>query len=268
MEEQNNKLKLPVEAQSRRQRVGTPTGTPTVPSGNASEKDGIILFGLVLFSISILITGYFKIKSAIYKPFAVKTNVSVEQLKYILKSQQDKDTDNDGITDWQEENLYGTSKYLADSDGDGFTDKAEIEAKSHPLDPASTPNNVDSYFPDNTAVQPIDLNIPRSEQNIDNLTPDQIREILITQGGMSKDEVDNIDDETLKKMYNETKQETGIDLESVLKNSPASPQNALSLSASEIRKLLLQSGADQETLDAIDDETLKKMFLENISNSN
>ena len=242
-----------------------------------AHKDKIILFGLVIFSISILITGYFKIKSAIYKPFAVKTNVSVEQLKYILKSQQDKDTDNDGITDWQEENTYHTSKYNTDSDSDGINDKEEILAGSDPNASASTPNNVGSYSPDNTASQPIDFGVPKSEQNTDNLTPDQIREILITKGGVSKEMVDKIDDKTLEKMYNETKQETGIDLESVLKNSPASPelqrgepaspQNALSLSASEIRKLLLQSGADQETLDAIDDETLKKMFLENISNS-
>jgi len=249
------------------------------------HQDGIILFGLVLFSILILIAGYFKIKNTIYQPFATKINPSAENLKNILKSNQDKDTDGDGITDWQEENTYYTSKYLADSDGDGINDKEEISAGSNPLDSASTPSNVGSYNPNDTASQPINLSVPKSEQNTDNLTPDQIREILITQGGMSKDEVDKIDDETLKKMYDETKQETGIDLESALKNSSApssaSPslgaqsgvdssanQGASSLNISEIRALLLQSGADQETLDAIDDETLKNMFLESISNSN
>ncbi len=244
-------------------------------------KDGIIIFGLVIFSISILTVGYFKIKNTIYQPFAAKINPSAEKLKNILKNNQDKDTDGDGIPDWQEENNYHTSKYLADSDGDGFNDKEEVSAGSNPLDPASTPNNVGSYFPDNKAGQPISFGVPKSEQNADNLTADQIREILITQGGMSKDAVDKIDDETLKNMYNETKQETGIDLESVLKNSTSSPnlsgqseansginQDTSLLNVNEIRALLLQNGVDKNMLDAIDDETLKNMFLQGISNSN
>lgn len=38
-----------------------------------------------------------------------------------------KDTDGDGLNDWDELNLYKTSPYLADSDSDGNSDKDEIE---------------------------------------------------------------------------------------------------------------------------------------------
>lgn len=43
-----------------------------------------------------------------------------------------KDTDSDGIPDYQELNLYKTSPYLNDSDSDGFTDKEEIDSNNDP----------------------------------------------------------------------------------------------------------------------------------------
>ena len=36
------------------------------------------------------------------------------------------DTDADGLTDWEEINIYGTSPVLVDTDGDGFSDSQEI----------------------------------------------------------------------------------------------------------------------------------------------
>lgn len=45
------------------------------------------------------------------------------------------DTDNDGISDWDELNVYGTSPYLEDSDSDGHSDLEEIAAKEDPLCP-------------------------------------------------------------------------------------------------------------------------------------
>ncbi len=43
-----------------------------------------------------------------------------------------KDTDSDGLNDWDELNLYKTSPYLADSDSDTFSDKQEIESGNDP----------------------------------------------------------------------------------------------------------------------------------------
>ena len=47
-----------------------------------------------------------------------------------------KDSDEDGLTDADEVNIYGTNPALADTNGDGFTDKAEIYTlKTDPLEP-------------------------------------------------------------------------------------------------------------------------------------
>lgn len=47
------------------------------------------------------------------------------------------DTDHDGILDYDEIAIYGTNPYNADTDGDGFTDGAEILSGHDPLDARS-----------------------------------------------------------------------------------------------------------------------------------
>lgn len=51
----------------------------------------------------------------------------------------DPDDDNDGLTDLDEINLYGTNPLLWDTDGDGYGDGEEMALLSDPLDPLSTP---------------------------------------------------------------------------------------------------------------------------------
>jgi hypothetical protein len=46
-----------------------------------------------------------------------------------------KDTDSDGLNDWDELNLYKTSPYLNDTDSDTFSDKQEIDSGNDPTCP-------------------------------------------------------------------------------------------------------------------------------------
>jgi len=48
----------------------------------------------------------------------------------------EKDSDNDGITDFDEISLYNTDPFSADSDNDGFTDEAEILGGFDPNNPS------------------------------------------------------------------------------------------------------------------------------------
>ncbi|HPG29095.1 MAG TPA: hypothetical protein PLW10_25910, partial [Myxococcota bacterium] len=50
------------------------------------------------------------------------------------------DPDSDGLTNLEEQG-YGTNPTLADTDGDGFGDGAEIAASTDPLDPGSNPGS-------------------------------------------------------------------------------------------------------------------------------
>ena len=52
------------------------------------------------------------------------------------------DSDNDGLSDWEETFVHGTDPLDPDSDGDGFQDGVEVQYGSNPLDPGSIPNLV------------------------------------------------------------------------------------------------------------------------------
>ncbi len=49
------------------------------------------------------------------------------------------DSDNDGLTDYLEHYKYNTNPLIWDTDGDGFSDGAEISSGTDPLNPNSYP---------------------------------------------------------------------------------------------------------------------------------
>lgn len=49
------------------------------------------------------------------------------------------DLDNDGLTDWEEETIYGTDLQDDDTDGDGFSDGLEVDQGFDPTNPRSYP---------------------------------------------------------------------------------------------------------------------------------
>jgi cysteine-rich repeat protein len=51
----------------------------------------------------------------------------------------DIDSDGDGLSDWEEENVHGTNPLDPDSDGDGFADGMEVDFASDPLDSLHIP---------------------------------------------------------------------------------------------------------------------------------
>jgi len=51
----------------------------------------------------------------------------------------DTDDDNDGLTDTDEINVYGTDPLMRDTDGDGLSDGDEIANGLNPLDPTDCP---------------------------------------------------------------------------------------------------------------------------------
>ncbi len=58
---------------------------------------------------------------------------------YRLAMVEDRDRDSDGISDWEEAELYGTAIANADTDGDGFSDGEEIGAGTDPKSQSSKP---------------------------------------------------------------------------------------------------------------------------------
>jgi hypothetical protein len=98
------------------------------------QKAAVVI--LAIFAIFAVVMWGRQFKKSINGPFAYNApnetensaatqNNSDEELK-------NKDTDLDGLSDWDELNLYKTSPYLEDSDSDGFSDKNEIDSGNDP----------------------------------------------------------------------------------------------------------------------------------------
>jgi hypothetical protein len=132
-----------------------------------------------------------------------------------------KDTDKDGLSDWDELNLYKTSPYLEDSDSDGFSDKIEIDENKDPNCPAgrdcsqATPDNFTSTSTsadNSTSVLPSsfspNLNIGTTSESALNsifsgvTNAATLRKMLLG-AGMDKNLLDQISDEELLKSYKE-----------------------------------------------------------------
>lgn len=239
-----------------------------------------------VFGILILFLGFTQIKNKIYKPFdylnknnsnqdlSLQSNVNLEDLKK-------KDTDKDGLSDYDELYIYYTSPYLKDSDSDGILDKAEIEAKTDPNCPVGKICDKSGIFQSPTIggektqegiVEPPALNASS------NLSIEEIKQMLL-KNGVSQEQLNQLDDQTIRKAYEETVKTTGIDPTKITPNYSSNSEIPLTvtgtnetlnlgnnpidlqgMSVEQMRQYLLQSGMDETTLKQVDDETLKTLF--------
>lgn len=193
------------------------------------QTNRLILF-LLVFTVLIIMVGYFQFRNAIYAPFSrTSKEQTKEQTQEELSGLVLQDTDSDGLTDFDEQLMYLTSMYIADTDSDAYSDKEEVDVGSDPLDKKSTPYTIgkdplvaekkkwefvlteDSADKQEILETTFPAPKPETELSAEFLSKvvsiEEIRELLIG-SGIDKDIVDNLDDKTLETLYNETIQET------------------------------------------------------------
>lgn len=240
-------------------------------SGKEKIFSGVILI-LVFFAIFL---GYYQLSSSINNPVKSLTDLGSsneeciggdcelqKQLLAILDQQQ-KDTDLDGLSDYDELNLYNTSPYLEDTDSDGFTDFEELN-NGH--DPNCPGNNIcqTGFQPlDNQAIVPVFSSLPDvSDTQLDVNT---IRQIFIT-SGMSASNIAQLTDEEIMFLFNQavSGNEGSQLLNQVSTISPEIYAQISNLSGSQIRELLIEQGASVDELSLFSDDELKEIFLDNL----
>ncbi|HMB65420.1 MAG TPA: thrombospondin type 3 repeat-containing protein, partial [Patescibacteria group bacterium] len=105
------------------------------------QKGGVIV--LVLLGLLVLIAWFVDFNKSIREPAVISENnntpSSPEKESLCVSGDcseeggaPERDTDNDGLSDKEEINTYGTSPYLKDTDSDGINDKEEVERGSDP----------------------------------------------------------------------------------------------------------------------------------------
>lgn len=97
------------------------------------QKTGFVL--LLVFAVLAVGLGILQIRNTIYGPFSLNKSIplSVKEDLDPTATLKFRDTDKDGLNDFDEIYVYNTSAYLADSDSDGLSDKDEVGKGTDPL---------------------------------------------------------------------------------------------------------------------------------------
>jgi len=192
-----------------------------------NRKIGVI--ALVVLAIIIVIFWIWQVKSNIYHPFTFQGErptelaqagdgvckgsncLSDEELRIV-------DTDNDGLTDWEELNLYLTSPYLEDTDSDGLWDKVEVDSNSNPNCPEG--QNCNGGIILEGDLDKVLENIKEEVVLPEGQEEDLLREVLggdlniqmlkelLIDSGLDEDIVGAFTDEQLLQIYNNTLENT------------------------------------------------------------
>lgn len=121
-----------------------------------------------------------------------------------------KDSDKDGLTDYEETNVYNTSPYLEDSDSDGISDFQEIKQGTNPNCPeGENCGATTAETNNNQIINNLNNEITiSSEQTVSDqylsgeVTPALLRQVLL-QSGYDQATLDKLSDEDLMKSYQE-----------------------------------------------------------------
>jgi len=184
---------------------------------------------LMVFAVAVVGMWMAQFKKSITGPFDYKKAETRRGASLQIQQQEEdseealraKDTDGDGLSDWDELYFYKTSPYLEDSDSDGFTDKQEVDSENDP----NCPTGRDCYGP--SALEAGGSNLPdtnplsgllnqlgtgneggRTGGNADleaivggRLDAATLRQMLLASGSIDKNMLDKISDEDLVRSY-------------------------------------------------------------------
>jgi len=182
----------------------------TITSLPRPQKIAVII--LAILAVLIIVFWILQFRYQINKPF--KSENSKNSVTNITTNPQEQDTDHDGLSDYEEINVYNTSPYLEDSDSDGLTDKQEVDRGSDPNCPAGQQCSVIIKTPSETEIIQPDLSI--TTESVDNeveailqsalsgnIDAASLRQLLISSGA-DQEMLDQISDEDLMQSYQET----------------------------------------------------------------
>jgi len=250
---------------------------PSPDSGTTATRlpSRRLLWFIGTLGIVALVFGGIQLQRTIRDPFssvARFTSTQVQPQDQALLALKAKDTDGDGLSDYDELYLYNTSPYIADSDSDSVSDGQEIQRGTDPNCPegkscgviaasnSNAPENVNAPASTNTAAQ--------SSANAQ-----QLRDALIA-AGVPKTQLDSVDDATLLSSYQSVLAEeqatnaNGNNNAPVTNTTTPTTQDLQNLSAPEIRQLLITNGVDATALSQYDDATLKAVYLQALQEEN
>ena len=251
-----------------------------VRSGSFNQKSfdrrhNVSLVVISVIGVAIIALGFWQISSSLKVPLPdvpggqilPPSQAEVEDLSAKTPQELKKvDTDEDGLSDFDEIWVYATSPYLADSDSDGISDYDEIMDRTDPgCSEGQTcfTSTEGAELIENTQVETSPNTAEGKKKPLD-VTAEELRSVLVQSGQFTKEQIDQVTDEELMSVYNQTLADNPD-----LKNSEASESESSSaveqlsqVSASEVRQLLISQGMDESILNQFDDQALMTLYKE------
>jgi hypothetical protein len=193
---------------------------------------------VVLCGLGAIVLGGLYLWRHVAHPFAITYTgpqllLGAEKQNAQVEAEKKMDTDKDEISDYDEKNVYGTSPYLADTDGDGVTDGAEITSGQDPN--CAKGKTCDSILQDESAFR----NAGVSGTFVDGVTapvqpvaPAELSGANTTDAAASGE----LDVNAIAKLQN--------------------------LSTAEVRDLLVSSGADPATVAGYSEDQIRALYAE------
>lgn len=199
----------------------------------ALEKNQkIALIVLAVFVLFLMVAWSIQFKRSLTEPFAYKGDDSqvdtTENAAVADADLKNKDTDSDGLSDWDELNIYKTSPYLEDSDSDGIKDADEIKTGTGPNCPGEInciQNSEGSNTTNGTSTNTIEQEYLKVLEQLQRASG----EVSATSAGVDPDQL-----------------------------------MAGNLSSAELRQALIASGMDEKTLSQISDEELHSIYRQSL----
>lgn len=196
-----------------------------------------------------------------------------------IETLRGKDTDQDSLNDYEELYLYRTSPYLADTDGDTYSDYLEIKKGTDPLCAEGKVCGTDETTFDLAQKRQLlqqlsgaGTTMENWQQSLENLKFEEIpvgvlRQALL-ESGMPQEQLDALSDDDLFTLYQKAQQElTAASPLSADSQVDFNEESLLRLSPTELRAILIQQGADAVKLEKISDEDLLYFLQESIAES-
>jgi len=220
-----------------------------------------------------LVFGVMNLSNSLRAPFQRNAALTINSSGAAeLTALKNKDTDGDGLSDYDELYVYNTSPYLKDSDSDGYTDAEEIRTSNDPNCPRGQTCTNLGLNADTNAVATANTNVSTNGTTASSMDAATLRETLKNAGAPAS-VIDATDDATLLKLYQDvvsgssTNGNTNADVFNSNTNTDLSGGAITldvlnNLSIQEIRDLLISNGVDTATISSLSDTELRSIFQE------